>query len=413
MAYKVSVIVELVKDKKKLEKTMEALEGQTLSGDGEIQIILLASKNISEEYHAFCEKYASAGEDNMILLQEADLSKVEGDWINILQEGQAWTASTFETVVKMTEAVNNPIDFILEKYKEETEELETTNRYEYVLNQTGNCQEDLGKYIFSRKFVSELEDILRAERKLEIMYGLASIMVQAQRMIILEKEELAGKRMYEKKEKDWYFVELPEFRNRMMELRASVSKEHIQQVELVYMSQLAQSMKDKVENLMTEEEIAKYELWLQGELRKLEDAVINRANMNAATRRYAFSLKRGKDIADELVCRNGKFYYNNLMIYDIFYGSSFEVKIDEKNMRRVEGISYHPLQEKQMEFYLTDGEGEYPFVYQEDGQKKYKCLNHVTRQQRRYECIVPESVKIEMLHLECIYLGKYVISFES
>ena len=52
-----------------------------------------------------------------------------------MQEGQEWTPSTFETVVQMGQESVDEIDIVLEKYKEETEENETENRFEFVLNQ--------------------------------------------------------------------------------------------------------------------------------------------------------------------------------------------------------------------------------------------------------------------------------------
>lgn len=167
-------------------------------------------------------------------------------------------------------------------------------------------------------------------------------------------------------------------------------------------------MKDKVENLLTEEEIRRYEQWLKDCLGEMQDAVINRANMNAATRRYAFSLKAGKDIAGEVVCRNGKFYYKNMVFFDIRNKDSFVMQMGRDEKNKITGISYHPLQEEQMIFYLTDGVKEYPFIYKKNGEKTYKCMGQVERQERLYECILPAGIDLSTLHAECIYMGKYV-----
>ena len=135
--------------------------------------------------------------------------------------------------------------------------------------------------------------------------------------------------------------------------------------------------------------------------------------MNAATRRYAFSLKDGEDIAEKIVCRNGKFYYKNMIFFDITDGQPFVMHTDEADKHKMIGVSYHPLQEEQMIFYLTDGVEEYPFVYKENGEKVYRCLNHIERQERRYECVLPADINPSVLHLECIYMGKYVTALKK
>ena len=291
MAYKFSVIVELVKSKKKLKQTLNSLKSQTLDFNTEIQVILWADTRVEKEYLQFCREYAESFGENVLLLSKPDFSQVKGEWISCLQEGQEWTPSTFETVVQMGQESVDEIDFVLEKYKEETEENETENRFEFVLNQMWRFQDELGKYIFSRRYDKEVGKIIQAHEKLEVMYQLAVILMRAENMIILEKEQLTGKKRYETKQKEWYFTKLPDFGARIQQLKADSLKARREQLDLVYMTQLAESMKDKVENLLTEEEIKRYELWLREVLGEIEDAVINRANMNAATRRYAFSLK--------------------------------------------------------------------------------------------------------------------------
>ena len=413
MAYKFSVIVELVKNKKKLKQTLNSLKGQTLDFNSEIQVILLADSRVEKEYLQFCTEFAASFSENVLLLGRLDFSQVQGTWISCLQEGQEWSPLAFETVVRMEQESIDPIDFALEKYKEETAENKTENSYDFVLNQMWKFEGELGKYIFSRRFDEEIEKIVQANEKLEVMYQLALIMVKAEYMIVLEKEQLTGKKKYAGKQKEWYCKQLPDFGTAIQQLKASVSDARKEQLDLIYMTQLAESMKDKVEDILSEEEIRRYELWLQEALEKIDDAVINRANMNAATRRYAFSLKDGEDIAGKVVCRNGKFYYKNMLFFDIKNAETFIMHADESDNHKIIGVSYHPLQENQIIFYLTDGEKEYPFVYKEKGEKVYRCLNHVERQERIYECILPAEIDPSILYVECIYMGKYVTNLSK
>lgn len=412
MAYKVSVIVQLVKNKKKLKQTLNSLKAQTLDFDSEIQVLLWANDRVETEYLKFCKEYAESFGENVMLWSKLDFSQVKGEWMSYLQEGQEWTSSAFETVAQMAQESIDSIDFVLEKYKEETEEKKAENSYDFVLNQMWRFQGELGKYIFSRKYDEEIAKIVQANEKLEVMYQLAVILLKAENMIVLEKEKLTGKKSYESKSREWYFGKLPDFGEEIKKLKINVSTVRSELLDLVYMTQLGESMKDKVENILTEDEIAKYEVWLKGELLKLDNAVINRANMNAATRRYAFSLKDGKDMAGEVVCRNGKFYYKNMVFFNMRNGNPFVMKPDEAEQNKIIGISYHPLLEEKITFYLTDGVKDYPFVYKEDGEKIYKCVNHIERQERKYECILPDTVKFENLHLECVYLGHYVTCLE-
>lgn len=412
MSYKVSVIVELVKNKKKLKQTLNSLKNQTLDFEREIQVFLWTNNRVEAEYLQFCEEYANTFGGNVVFGNSLDFSQVKGAWISCLQEGQEWTPSAFETVIQMAQNSIDPIDYVLEKYKEDTEDNKTENYYDFVLNQMWKFQGELGKYIFSRKYDVEVEKIIHSKEKLEVMYQLAIILLKSQNMIVLEKEQLIGKKRYETKTQEWYFAKLPDFGEEIQRLKIEQSRARKEQLELVYMTQLAESMKDKVENILTEDEIVRYEVWLKGELMKLDDAVINRANMNAATRRYAFSLKDGKDMAGEVVCRNGKFYYKNMVFFDMRNGNPFVMKPDEAEQNKIVGISYHPLLEEKITFYLTDGVKDYPFVYKGDGEKIYKCVNHIERQERKYECILPDTVKFENLHLECVYLGHYVTCLE-
>ena len=59
MEYKVSVIVELEKSKKKLKQTLNSLKEQTLDFNSGIQVILLANDSVEEDYLQFCEEYAA------------------------------------------------------------------------------------------------------------------------------------------------------------------------------------------------------------------------------------------------------------------------------------------------------------------------------------------------------------------
>ena len=88
-------------------------------------------------------------------------------------------------------------------------------------------------------------------------------------MIVLEKERLTGKKIYKEKQKEWYFKQLPDFGMEIQRLKADASKARREQLDLIYMTQLAESMKDKVENILSEEEIRRYELWLQEALEKI------------------------------------------------------------------------------------------------------------------------------------------------
>ena len=167
MEYKVSVIVELEKSKKKLKQTLNSLKEQTLDFNSGIQVILLANDSVEEDYLQFCEEYAALFGENVVFWRNVDFSGIEGAWISCLQEGQEWSPLAFETVVRMEQESIDPIDFALEKYKEETAENKTENSYDFVLNQMWKFEGELGKYIFSRRFDEEIEKIVQANEKLD------------------------------------------------------------------------------------------------------------------------------------------------------------------------------------------------------------------------------------------------------
>lgn len=410
MANRVTVIIELKKDKKKLKKTINSLERQKIQETGGVQIILFAGEALQEEYLDYCREIASTGTD-MELWKTWQEDKIEGDMVNVLQEGQTWTQTAVETLVALWDSQEEELDFAVEKYKEAVEK--QNNRFEYVLNQTEKFVGDIGKYFFHKKFCNEIQKAVATDKKLEIIYYLVKIISTSENMLVLESEKLDGKRQYDKKEREWYLSELPEFKRKLQKLEIQAGSEHHAQIAVAYMTQLAESMKDKVEEYLTEEERLQYEHWLQKELQGLENAVINRGNMNAATRKYAFSLKLGKDVTEQVYCRDGKFYYDNLMIYNIKNGNSFVITQNPDEDGEVCGVSYHPIREDKIQFYLTDRRKEYKFQYKEDAQKSQKCMNHIVMQEKKYVCRIPSDVDYSSLYLECNYGGSSVIRLEK
>lgn len=410
MASRVTIIIELKNDRKKLKQTITSLEKQDMQAVGGMQVILFAREALQEGYLDYCREIANT-DTNMEVWQAWQQDKINGDIVNLLQEGQTWTQNALKVLVELWDNQEESLDFAVEKYKEVVENQK--NRFEYVLNQTEKFVGDVGKYFFNIKFCNEIQKIASTDKKLEAIYSLVEIVGKSQNMLVLESGKLDGKRRYYKKGAEWYLSGLPEFKRKLGELKKQLGPEHGAQISVAYMTQLAESMKDKVEEYLTEEERLQYEHWLQKELQELENAVINRGNMNAATRKYAFSLKLGRDVTEEVYCRNGKFYYDNLMIYNIKNGNSFVIAQSPNEDGEVCGVSYHPIREDKIQFYLTDGINQYKFQYKEDTNKSAKCMNHVVIQGKKYICHIPASVDYSRLALECNYGGSNVIRLEK
>lgn len=413
--FEVTVIVKVLGERKKLEKTIESLVSQTLPFQRCIQMILWTGSEGAGPANV-CSKYEALYPYNIKVQEKLDLSAAYGQYVNYIQEGQCWAPQAFEEAQKLYRGTAGEISFIVEDYRKPEEKEELKNHYDYAINHSQRFREEIGMYLFGREFDEYLERLAAASRKLEQILVLAEIILKSEQIGILENVKLFGKRtQYPVKTKAWYQMELPDFGRHMKMLAERAGREHRNQLEFIYMYQLSEAMKDDTEKVLNEKELEEFQKWLKAELENLSDTVICRANMNGGTRRFALSLKYGRDIAEELKLRNGKMFFGNYFIYNLKRNQSFRITGAEQrgDLLFLTALAVIPLPLKMLEFYLWDGKQEYAFYYRSEGNTVQKCLQYIIGRETEYECTLPIAIRQAEFQLYCRYRKIYPVLLEQ
>lgn len=410
--FEISVIVRTDKNLELIQKTIESIENQSLSFSKNIQVILISGKNASQELLEFCEKYQIQYSENVLVLEKLEMKFVKGRWINILWAGQEWQERAFKRLLALEENSPQKMAYAIECYSGTKE----TNYTELAINSVEHYQDDLSRYFFSRKFDKLVGKAAQAKEKLDIVAILAQIIVKSERIGVLRDIERQGRKpKYKKRTREWYLEKIPEFEQKISKMISDNGEEHEYQLQYILVSVLAESVKGNPDKILTEQEIREYEAKLKSMLLNLDDYILGRANINAVTRRYMFSLKYGKDIAEELVVRKGNFFYQNIGIYNLVGGAPFQIaEVQEtENGIKIRGLLYHSLPQKDVAFVFTDGRQEIPVSKVGETDRIFWCLDYNMRQETICECEIPSDMDVQKTRLMCRYRGLYPIYFKT
>lgn len=409
--FEISVVVRPEKNIELLQKTIESIEKQTLSFSKYVQVVFITGKKTGEEVQKFYRKCQMCYPKNIVIENNLDKKLIRGRWVNILWAGQVWHEDVFAKLLKLEKNMSEKVSYIVKN-----DSATDTNCIKNAINAIGSYQDDLGKYFFSRNFDELIIKAAKSKEKLEIVEKLTQIIVKAERIGILYDAGSQGKKpKYKKRTREWYLEKIPEFEQKISKMISDSGEEHKYQLQYVLVSVLAESVKGNPSEILTEQEIREYETKLKQMILNLDDYILGRANINAVTRRYMFSLKYGKDIAEELVVRKGNFFYKNIGIYNLAGGVPFKATNTQEteNGIKIRGLLYHSLPEKDVDFVFTDGRQEVPVFNVGDTDRIFWCLNYNMRQEHICECEIPGTMDLKKTRLMCRYRGLYPIYFKT
>ncbi len=409
---KFTVIIHTGNSARLLKRTMDSLIRQSVGFSENIQVILYTEGASSQAMAKMCAGYRSKYSGNITVQETLDLSVADGTYINYLQEGQNWHKDAFAQALELFCRRTEEITVVEELYEEPEDGEVFENHVTHIKNHVEKVQQEPGKYLFDSRYRKLVEQIIAAKKKLESDYFLIQILFEAGNIGILKLVKLYGKYVqYPAKTRDWYLKSLPDFQIALKELKEQKYKEYALNLDFLLMYHISESLKDDISGVLEGEALDRYKAWLKETLAGLDDYVIARGKMNGATRRYAFSLKYGIEVVDEMSFHGGKFLFHNLVFYNLGRSVCFQLTGEERAQQgsKVIGISKHPFPIERVGFFLTDGCGaEYPF--RETGKEGpgRKCLDMPVIREMEYECLLPAGVKKEDLTLMYRYDGRYI-----
>lgn len=393
----------------KLAKTMDSLRNQTLSFQENIQVIIWTERKNIFSFMKQCGK-------NVGICRKINWKKVQGRYINFLREGQLCPANMFEEAKKTCSLSAQPLSLLI------NEENSAENAQNYVtamVNHARTFQENMEQYFFGRTFDASLEKLFSSENKWQRLENLERILLGAGDIGIIENVKTEGdkksggkEKESEWKEKEDYLVRLPELKrtlSKMLEEKGKVWKNH---TDILLLQQISETLRTDVGSVLTGEEQKQYEQWLKETLLDMDDCIIYKGDTNGIIKIYALSLKYGHDIREDMVFRKGKLLFQNIPIFDMNKSRCFEIERKEQTSDGWEmtGKTQAPLCPEKLEFYLWDGNREYPFGEERKTEKQSCCLSHVIAQQRKFICrLSAEQEELRDMQLMCRYNGLYPV----
>ena len=391
--YTFSVIVQTTGEGK-LDATMQSLREQTISFSEQIQVILCTKRKNIFAYAKYLEK-------NVSICRKLNVKKLKGRTITCVKEGQVWSPNTFAEAEKMFQTYTGELSILLEEMKAK----EPQNHVVQMKNHAAGFQEDIGKYFFRRDRDGLLKKLLLSEDKWERLDVLIQILMKQKKIGILENCSVSGRKVHIPNTKETYMEVIPHLWEKRKEQIAVYGENYQKHFDMIFMCQLAETMKEDCTKVLSEDELKWYRNWAKGVLTQLDDYLIYKGNMNGATRVYAFSLKYNCNVQEHFILRSGRLIFRNMAFYNMKQSKIITIA-EETETENGKVLTLHvnvPLPKEKIDFVCCNGVNEYPLIYQKDTKKATKCLGEVIMQEREYTCQIPKEEKAETLHV----LGRY------
>lgn len=391
--YAFSVVVQTTGEGK-LDATMQSLREQTLSFSEQIQVILCTKRKNIFAYAKYLAK-------NVSVCRSLNEKKLKGRAVVCAREGQVWSKNTFAEAEKMFQTYPGKLSLLLEEAKAK----EPQNHVVDLKEHAAVFQEDIGKYFFRRDLDDLRGRLLLTEDKWERLDLLTQILMRQERIGILENCSVSGKKVRFPHTKETYLEKLPHLWEKRKEQIAAYGETYRNNLDMIFMYQLAETMKEDCTKVLSEEELNRYCSWVKEVLMQLDDYLIYKGNMNGAARVGAFSLKYDCNVQEHFVLRSGRLMFRNMAFYNLKQSKIITIAV-ETETEHGKVLTLHvsvPLPREKMDFVCCNGTNEYPLVYQKDTDHVTKSLGEVVIQEREYTCQIPKEEKAETLHV----LGRY------
>lgn len=340
--FKFSIVIPIYNVEKYLEEAIESITNQTIGFKENIQIILVndGSKDKSEE---ICLKYKEKYPENIIYIKQENrgvssarnkgIEFIEGKYVNYLDGDDKWNLNALEIIYEFFEKNYNYIDFAVAR-KQLFEAKDGFHVLDYKFQET-KIVDILEDYRFVQMDVTSvfIKSSVAKEYKFneKLKYGedadyINRILLKRKKYgVIREAIHLYRKRLDEtsalqiaKKSKSWYIDTIEYFHKKVIENSINIYGKIIPYVQFMIMYDLQWRIKNTNYGELDEQEKKQYQKNIVELLKNIEDyIIIEQKNIYSKFKLYTLNLKYGKDIINDLVFKDGIFYFKNLKVYKI------------------------------------------------------------------------------------------------
>ena len=340
--FKFSIVVPIYNVEKYLEETIESILNQTIGFEENIQLILVndGSTDNSEE---ICLKYKEKHPENIVYVKQENggvssarnkgIDYIEGKYVNFLDGDDKWSSNALEIIYNFFEKNSDAVDFVVARkqffeakegfhfldYKfEKTKIVDIFENYNFV-------QMDVTS-VFIKSSVAKQFKFNENLKYAEDADYINRIIVKRNKYgVIREAVHLYRKRLDEtsalqtaKKSKTWFTDTIDNFHKKVIENSINTYGKIIPYVQFMIMYDLQWRLKRPNFDALNEKEKNEYIDNIVNLIKNIEDhIIIEQKNINSKFKLYALSLKYGKDITNELEFKDGNFYFNNLIVYEL------------------------------------------------------------------------------------------------
>ena len=416
--FKFSIVVPIYNVEKYLEETIESVINQTIGFKDNIQLILVndGSTDNSEE---ICLKYKEKYPDNIVYVKQENggvssarnkgIEYIEGKYVNFLDGDDKWSLDALEIIYDFFETNYEKIDFVVGR-KQLFEAKEGFHILDYkfektkivdILEDYSFAQMDV-TYVFLKSSIVKEYRFNKALRYAEDADYINRILLKKQKYgVIREAVHLYRKRLDEtstlqtaKKSKSWFTDTIEYFHKKVIENSINIYGKIIPYVQFIIMYDLQWRLKKTNYDALNEKEKNEYIENIIELLKNIDDhIIIEQKSINSKLKLYVLSLKYEKDITKELEFKDGAFYFNNLMVYELT-NKKETIKIEDlkikNNVLKIQGKALFAIPINLYKIYFnTDLKNKNIVELQKDNSKEIITLNGYKLNNYKFNIEIP------------------------
>lgn len=395
--FDITVLIPLDKNADYLDKAVISVMEQKFDIKNRVKIIFFHEGSVEKEVEDLAEKYISKYPDNIKKVTGTENINIETSFVTLLYGLNQWSRDVFQKVQTLYEEDPNKVSVFIERYepKKNKEKIKepVKDKIGYFINYPDFIQDNPGKYILEKQYISSLIDIYHAKSKLAVLEILAGILAREKKMGIMYSVRLYGKNIDYPKDREWYLREMVSFSEKIKQGFQDWGYEDTYHSQFWLMYMIVETMMDDISTVLNKNELEQYKNWVQEKLSDIDDYVINMTCKTSYRRKYAFRLKYGDEYFErKLFCRRGKLYFHNLLIFNM------ESSVILKNMthKKVENsitISldvWNALDGMDIRYFILDKNHKRHYLA-ETGvlERSEKCFSEVIARERRFTVEYP------------------------
>lgn len=420
MKYKFTVVIPVYNVEKFLEETILSVINQTIGFEKNIQMILVndGSPDNSEE---ICLKYKELYPHNTKYIKQenkgvsearnAAYPYVEGEYVNFLDSDDVWQLDSFQAVYKFFKQYEDEIDLVacpMEFFEAKTglhplswkfehnKIVDIRFNYDYLhLHITSIfIKKDILKNYFFDKRLNYGEDafytntIILEKQK----YGL----VAEAKLFYRKRADGSSAVQGQSKSKEWYMRTPQIYYKGLIDLSIKNTGEVLLYIQYLFIYEMKNRIVQNMDGILSENERTEYIETCRNVLIHCEDDIIcGHPGTNIEQRYFMLCLKYGRDIKNELVCRNSKLYFNNCFMLNLDTTNFLKVIIVDINEDRLvlEGEIWTPLK-AMIEVWIEDINGKkYPIITSKKGYRKARFMDFEIMHNYEYRLELPLTDK--------------------